>query len=110
MTMDLFPTFAAIAKSKNENLDGINLLPLLLENKPLPGRTLFWRMGPDKAVRQGPWKLCIRGKNLPELYQLSDDIGEKTNLAEGQPELVNKLQRSLSNWETEVDRSARESK
>lgn len=110
MTMDLFPTFASIANAKTPKLDGINLLPLLLEKKPLSERTLFWKMGPDKAVRQGPWKLCIRGKKPPELYHLEDDIGETSNLAGEQVDLVERLQQAHKNWQADVERSAQKLK
>lgn len=109
MTMDLFPTFAALAKTNTKALDGIDLHPLLFDERKLPERPLFWRMGRDKAIRKGPWKLCIKGKKAPELFNLDDDIGEKKDLAKEHPELVSHLQQALSVWEKEVDQSAKNS-
>jgi len=76
MTMDLFPTMAAMAGGKTPEdlkLDGTNLLPLLLQGKNLPVRTLFWRFRSEHAVRKGPWKLLVRGENQ-YLFNLDDDI------------------------------------
>ena len=78
LSVDLFPTFASLVGLSTEHLqlDGVNLASLIFEDTPLPDRTLFWREGPDKAVRQGPWKLCANG-TLVELFNLDDDLGEK---------------------------------
>jgi arylsulfatase A-like enzyme len=117
-TMDLLPTFAAIAGSplpKNK-IDGVNILSLL-EGKPEanPRDHLFYYYGrPLQAVRQGKWKLHFPhgyrsyegvepGKNgLPgpyghgetglELYDLKNDIGERHDVADQYPEVVEKLQ------------------
>ncbi len=42
------------------------------------------------AVRFGPWKLHVRKgeTEVLELYNLRDDIGETTNLAEDHPDVV----------------------
>jgi arylsulfatase A-like enzyme len=102
--MDLFATMGSIAGAKllaGLKLDGIDLLPMLVEDKKLPGRTLFWRYRKERAVRKGPWKLLIRGKDVA-LYNLDKDLAEKKNLAEPEPAMVKALEDELSVWEQEV--------
>lgn len=109
MTFDLFPTFAALAKASPrsaDNLDGVDLRPVLLQGAAIPERTLFWRMGSNKAVRNKSWKLCVRGANPPELYKLDDDLGEKRNLAKARARIADALAKSLAAWEADVDKSA----
>jgi arylsulfatase A-like enzyme len=102
--MDLFPTMLSVAGAKlpvRLKLDGVNLLPMLMDNEKLPERTMFWRHGNQRAVRRGPWKLRIEGKNV-ELYDLDEDLGEKKNLADARPEMVKALGDELSVWERDV--------
>lgn len=41
-----------------DDLDGVNLLPYLAgENIGVPHEALYWRFGPQKAIRKGRWKL-----------------------------------------------------
>jgi len=104
MTMDLFPTMVAMADAKSPKglkLDGTSLLPLLLEGRKLPERTLFWRFRKEYAVRKGPWKLLVRGENR-YLFNLDDDIGEKNDLAGAKPEIVTALQAEFLAWEKDV--------
>jgi arylsulfatase len=110
MTMDLFPTCLELAgvelptSDSPNTLDGVSLAPLLLENKPLPERTLFWRMRGQKAVRRGPWKLVTLPDSKPELYNLADDLGETRNVAANHAEVVNSLRDELARWETLMKR------
>ena len=102
--MDLFPTMLSVAGAKlpvRLKLDGVNVLPMLVDNEKLPERTLFWRHGNQRAVRRGPWKLRIDGKNV-ELCNLDEDLSEKKNLADARPERVKALEDELSVWERDV--------
>jgi len=104
MTMDLFPMMIAMAGAKlpkGLKLDGTSLLPLLLEGKKLPERTLFWRFRKEHAVRKGPWKLLVRGENQ-YLFNLDNDIGEKNSLLEAKPDIVGVLQAEFLSWEKDV--------
>jgi arylsulfatase A len=102
--MDMFPTMVSIAGAKNPpglNLDGVDLLGMLTQDKKLPDRTRFWRYRKQKAVRKGPWKLLVQGEKV-RLYNLDDDLGEKKNLAGTKPDTVKILQAELAAWEKEV--------
>ncbi|MEM6391742.1 MAG: sulfatase-like hydrolase/transferase [Planctomycetota bacterium] len=92
-TMDLYPTFAAAAGvsiPETTKLDGVNLLPYLRgEAEGDPHDVLYWSIRNRGAVRQGDWKLLVDGK--PTLYNLSEDIGETTDLRDQHPELAKEL-------------------
>jgi len=95
---------AAMAGGKTPEdlkLDGTNLLPLLLQGKNLPVRTLFWRFRSEHAVRKGPWKLLVRGENQ-YLFNLDDDIAEQNNLFQARPEIVDTLRSEFLAWEKDV--------
>jgi len=118
MTMDLFPTLAAVAGVPipgDVHPDGVNLLPALEHGDRLLERTLFWRFGAQKAVRRGPWKLLVapreargRGRDSKpqaRLYHLGRDLGEQRDLSRVDPERVRQLRTELDAWETQVSAS-----
>ena len=43
------------------------------------------------ALRQGEWKFIPGGPSGPQLYNLSTDLAETTNLAAGRPDKVKEL-------------------
>lgn len=102
---DFMPTFASLLNVKpaeRPQTDGANLLPLLLGKRNAPiakkPRSLYWEFheeGGKMAMRQGKWKLVAlkvdSGTPVYELYDLSKDLGEETNLADKYPQLVKKL-------------------
>ena len=60
-------------------------------------------MVPAGAVRQGDWKLIeFYDDNHVELYNLADDIGEATDLAESLPEKAAALRAMLAAWREEA--------
>lgn len=62
--LDIMPTAVALAGGTmpgDRPIDGVNLMPYLTGEKAgLPHEALFWRMGPQAAVRKGDWKLIRR--------------------------------------------------
>ena len=105
VSLDIHATALAVAgieAPKEKPLDGVNLLPYLLgENKKQPHDSLFWRMGPQSAARVGDWKLVtLRGKS--ELYNLAEDIGEKTDLSAKEPEKLKELQAAYTAWNKQM--------
>lgn len=107
VNLDVLPTALAAGGTPVEssaNLDGVNLLPYLTgENKARPHETLYWRFGPQWAVRHGDFKLVVAkgGSGQPELYDLAADIGESKDLAKDQPEKVKELQSLYDAWNKE---------
>lgn len=108
-TMDLLPTFAALAGAKldeNRTIDGHDIRPLLLgeDGAASPYEAFFYYHKEQlHAVRAGQWKLHLpldakqinlRGDRLESealLYNLDEDIGETTNVAAKHPGIIAKL-------------------
>ena len=117
-TIDILPTIADIigTDNLNPNIDGVSLLPLLLnEPNATPRNQLYYYYGKKLiAVRKDKWKLIFPhtyrsyenvepGKNLfpgpygkgnagLELYDLESDIGERKDLAKVYPDIVKELE------------------
>ncbi|MCG6189538.1 sulfatase-like hydrolase/transferase [Maribellus maritimus] len=110
MSMDILPTVLDLlnisfsTKDSPNLVDGISILPLLLGNKLLKPRLLFWRTPNQKAVRFGDWKLVIGDQaDKPELYNLREDIREADDIASLFPEKVYQLKSELEIWEKNVN-------
>jgi arylsulfatase A-like enzyme len=112
LTMDLTATILAATSAAvppGMRLDGIDLLPVLTGATREIERTAFWRVtGPrvQRAVRSGPWKL-VMDQGRPLLFDLSKDIGERTDLIAAHPGVAIKLRAALEAWEADVDGEAR---
>ena len=116
--MDLTATILAATSTPvppDARLEGINLLPILRRQSQMVERTLFFRVSTvrrhQRAVRQGDWKLMIDGGEVPEsavpppvfLFNLRDDVGERSDLARQHPDIVRRLRGRLTEWERDVD-------
>ena len=98
-TMDLFPTICNLAGvQQSRELDGCDLSELLLNDQQLAPRTLFWRMDDEYAIRRAQWKLIVKGPAPPELYDLSTDLAEQSDLAGERPGLVKNLLQAYHEW------------
>jgi arylsulfatase A-like enzyme len=101
-SLDIFPTALAAAGVKDLSryrLDGVNLLPYLQGKKQgAPHKYLFWRSGPNAAVRKGPWKLLMCRSDLMRLYNVDEDPGESKDLASEQTGLVKEMKRAFDRW------------
>lgn len=95
---DIMPTLAELAGGEcPKDIDGISIVPTLL-GKEAAGREqkqheyLYWEYGGSVAVRMGNWKtIKPRRAREFELYDLSKDIEEKTNVAADHPEILAKM-------------------
>jgi arylsulfatase A len=120
MTIDLFPTIAKLidAKLPDHKIDGLDIWPLLSGDpkakNPHDGYYFYFGVNQLQAVRSGKWKLYLPhtyntlgdgkpgadGKPAPykqekvglELYDLENDVGEKTDVAEKNPDVVKRLE------------------
>jgi arylsulfatase A-like enzyme len=114
--LDIVPTAAAaagVSLPADGVYDGLDIVPFLADEQAPPERILCWRWfglgqnGPPgsqdtiNAVRKGPLKLvterALTGQP-PALYNLTNDIGETTNIAASQPEDVTSLQTAYDQW------------
>ena len=103
---DLYPTLLALAKIKHDNtkIDGIDISPLINNDKPIDREELFWHYphyhasgwAPGSAIRQGDWKLIeFYDSNTIELYNLATDISETKDLSLKYPQKAMMLQNRL---------------
>ncbi len=106
--VDMYPTLAGVAGAdlgKTKPLDGIDVWPAISEGKPSARDTMVYNVEPYRAgVRKANWKL-VWTTFLPqrvELFDLSMDPSETTNLAEQKPDKVKELQA----WATELAKQA----
>jgi arylsulfatase A-like enzyme len=106
ITMDWTATLIARAGGAPDPaapLDGIDLLPALTGAKSV-ARDLYWRISQrakQKAMRSSDWKYLVT-PNGEALYELTRDIGEKTNLVEAQPAVVARLRAKYAQWEGQM--------
>jgi arylsulfatase A len=115
--IDFYPTLcqlAGIRPNSKQHIGGVSILPLLKNpNYQLKRQAFYWHYPLDKphflggrssgAVRQGDWKLIeYFDTGEKELYNLADDISEKNNLANTNPEKVAELHGLLKAWRKEV--------
>ena len=98
---DIFATAAAAAGvpvPDDRVIDGVDLVPFVLgEREGVPHRQLFWRTGHYQVALADGWKLQTneRPPGTTWLFDLTSDPGERTNLADREPERVAALRRLL---------------
>ncbi len=124
-SLDFYPTFMEVAGLPiMPELDGVSLMPLLKgadDWEPVPqfwhfpvylqayngakddARDPLFRTRPGSAIRVGKWKLheYFESGSL-ELYDLSNDPGERSNLVEHMPAKAEELSLQLSAWRKQV--------
>lgn len=114
LSTDFYPTLlemAGLPPRPQQTRDGWSLVPLLRHTGEFPQRDLFWHYPhysnqggfPGGAIRSGDWKLIERFEDgRVHLYNLAEDLGERTDLAEQQPQRVAALRERLHAWYREV--------
>lgn len=118
MTMDLTASILAATGAPvpaDARLEGVNLFLILQGKAPQLERTVFWRTGGpspvnmnQKAVRSGDWKLLIDGAvTRVFLFNVKADPGERQDLFARHPDIVQRLQKLLADWERDVDAEAK---
>lgn len=117
---DFYPSIlemAGIHKYKTlQQIDGKSFIPFLTgKGNPAKGRKLFWNFpngwgsghpgyGATCTVRDGDWKLIYyyaTGKK--ELFNITNDISEKNNLAGKYPQKVKKMSKDLGTYLRKVN-------
>lgn len=129
-TIDLFPTIAEMIGGElpAHRIDGHNILPLMHAREgavsPHEAYYCYYKGGQLQAVRDRQWKLVFehqyRSLNGREggtggspvnyeqltaelaLYDLKSDVGETTNVADANPEVVERLQRHAATAREEL--------
>ncbi len=105
-SLDIFATIASLSKvsiSKERPLDGVNLIPYLIsKNKGMPHETIYLRKFDYKeySVRHKNFKLVLKKDGIPQLYDLTKDIGEENDIAKQHPEEVKKIETIRKEWDS----------
>jgi arylsulfatase A-like enzyme len=106
---DFYPTIlelAGLPPNPAQHVDGVSLVPVL-KGGTLAPRDLFWHYPhygnqggePSSIIRSGDWKLIRYYEDgREELYQLSEDIGEQSDVANSNPGKVSELSQKLDKW------------
>ncbi len=124
-TIDMLPTLAGLCGGKlpEQKIDGHDIWPLMsgAEGARSPHEAYVLLHGPG-TVRSGKWKFYpwAEGKGgrqdnskppaagpAVQLYDTVADIGEKKNLAEDYPEVVEQLQKAYDTFAAEVQKNRR---
>ena len=108
---DLVPTWLDLCGVKSDiAFDGVSLAELL-KGGALPPRPLFWHFPhytnqgsrPAGAVREGNWKLIEHYEDgRVELFDLSNDSGETSDLSAMEPSRAKDLREKLNTWRKSV--------
>jgi len=115
--IDLFPSLCSLAGieiPQDVDFDGQDMSGAFLGKNVKRKSEIFWEyrrkpfylkpgnpefVSPNLAIRQGRWKLLINDDGSgPELYNLTEDTGEKLNCARVKPEIVERLSKKLLEW------------
>ncbi|WP_024479554.1 sulfatase-like hydrolase/transferase [Cellulophaga baltica] len=105
-SLDFYPTLNYLAGAtipENKILDGKNIWKAFTSNQnPHDKETLFamrHREGyTDVAARQNDWKAVKVHQEPWKLYNITNDISEKTDLSTEQPAILEKLVTETENW------------
>lgn len=111
-SLDFLPTACALAgiePPRDRPLDGASFLPLLAGRPMTRPHPLYWQydfaISPPwtVALRDGRWKLLANAAlDQFQLYDLAADIGERQDLAGGQPDRVKVMAAALRALHAEV--------
>ncbi len=115
-TCDIYPTLLemlSLQPASGQEFDGTSIVPAFL-GKPLLREAIFtffphdppvpdW-MPPSVSVHRGDWKLIrlfgcgVHGGDRWKLFNLRNDRGEQSDLANGQPPLVRELDSLITDF------------
>lgn len=106
---DIFPTLLDIAGIKltdDRIWDGTSILPVLKGKNIKRKKPLYWRNNSQYfkvAIRSGEWKLVCNSERTDfELYNLSWDTRETTDLSAHYPKLFERMKKDLIEYDNEV--------
>ncbi|NIL95685.1 MAG: sulfatase-like hydrolase/transferase, partial [Planctomycetales bacterium] len=108
-TLDLLPTLAHLAGTElhpRGPIDGLDISGVIHGSDPSPRRELLYYTSQVEGLRQGDWKIRLRG-GREELYHLADDIGERTNLVKKFPEKFASLKARMQELDAQISRQVR---
>ena len=96
--VNLLPALPTVHAKLPQHIDGVSIKALLDGKKQdTDNRVFYWEFpGNQVAVRKGDWKIVSvkKGTKL-ELYNITKDPYEKTDLAEKYPEVLKDLEKEI---------------
>lgn len=121
--MDFLPTICEITGSKMPDcdIDGYSLLPVINSKTANSNhKVLYFQWRDQWAVREGKWKLIVKGRDTtgkfshhkqkeekmesPYLANLETEHPEEQNHAIEHPEIVERFRKLYFNWASEVNK------
>ena len=132
--MDLLPTLTKLAGGDvpdDRVIDGKDIWPLLAgePDAKSPHEAIYYLRGRNvQGIRVGDWKYRTATEKAPRpkkrkgqpagdskpkqvsvetLYNLSDDVGEQTNLIDKHPQIAQRLKRKLATFQAELRKNLR---
>lgn len=106
---DMLPTLSELTGAKAPSgLDGRSMATVLTAGARVQHEPMYWEFherGFQQAVRMGDWKAVRLGKDAPlELYNLSADPAETTDVSSVRPDVVKQIETYLSTARTTSER------
>jgi arylsulfatase A-like enzyme len=98
--LDMFPTLIAMTGAtmpQTRPLDGKNVWPALRDRQPSPVESYYFVWRDEDAIRTADWKLH-RFFDRFELYDITKDETESTNVAAAHPDVVKTLAAKMDAW------------
>ncbi|QGJ71969.1 Arylsulfatase [Planctomycetales bacterium 10988] len=96
--VDFTPTMLALAEQEiPAEMAGYPLVPVLKGKEVQREWPLYWQFRKSQAIRNQDWKLIKHDSGKWQLYHLTNDPTELTNLASEHPDRVEQM---ASQWET----------
>ncbi|MHC4878882.1 MAG: sulfatase family protein [Planctomycetota bacterium] len=122
ITLDVMPTLLKLADAPlpEHPLDGVDLSPVILRHESLTPRPLYWASlsnggSRSEALRDGRWKLVVKHprarpgtfeNEAVELYDLTSDSSETTNVAHQHPGRITAMLAQLKSWYADTQQTA----
>ncbi len=113
---DFYPTFleaAGLDSLPEQHTDGVSIMPILKgEEDKFRRESIYWHYPhygnqggtPGSSMRMGDYKLIeFFEDGRLELYNLKDDIEEKSDISSNEPQLVSKMHEMLIAWRESID-------
>jgi len=104
-SLEIFPTLLEVVGIQQPDsiiLDGFSILPLLKGEKNLERKEMFWDFRDEHAARIGNMK-WIKTEKANGLFDLSEDIGEKTDLSKTDSLSCRNMEEQFIRWQHEME-------
>lgn len=124
ISIDVMPTLLSLAGVEwhGLSLDGVDVSPVILRQRALSERPLFWASlsnggARSEAMREAGWKLVVNHPRAKpgtfdnekvELYRLSDDPSETIDVSEQHPVVTASMLKRLKAWYADTQATSTE--